>query len=128
MNTAVFIQRKMRMFFPLFYLHMVTFHRVVTGNILNAYFKNNTNESMFTYYYSVLTTSDRNNLRCLIKCHQIISTTSCIGINVNTVTGECIYFNLLPIVDQTGNYQMTPRSENWISYYKYPGKYLPLPK
>ena len=99
---------------------MVTFHRVVTGNILNAYYKNNTDKSMFTYYFSAVKIMDTNNKRCLMKCHQKI--TSCTGINVNTVTGECICFDLLPIFDQNGNYQMTARNENWISYYKYPGK------
>ena len=110
----------MWMLFSLCCLRMMIFHCVVTGNILNAYFKNSTGESMFTYYFSAVRIMDTNSLRCLMKCHQKI--TSCTGINVNTKTGECTCFDLLPIVDQSGNYQTTTRSENWVSHYKYPGK------
>ena len=66
---------------------MVTFHNMVTGNILNEYFKNSTGESMFTYYFSAVRMMDTNNLRCLMKCQKI---TSCTGIDVNTVTGEFV--------------------------------------
>ena len=104
----------MRKIFTLLYIHLV--YVTLDGRLINIDYVKNKDEQMFTHYFSVVRTTERSTTGCLAKCGR--ASIQCAGININQVTGECVGFNTLPVIDQNGNYEMIPRDANWISYYR----------
>ena len=96
------------------YIHMA--YVTLDGRLLNINYVKNKDTQMFTHYFSVVRTTERSTKGCLAQCGR--ASVQCAGININQVTGECVGFNTLPVVDQNGNYEMIPRDANWISYYR----------
>ena len=86
------------------------------GRLININSVKNKDAQIFTYYWSVVRTTERNAIGCLAKCGR--AAVDCTGININKATGECVGFNTLPVVDQNGNYEEIPGDANWISYYR----------
>ena len=73
------------------YLCATLFNGCITGTIKQMSFERNNDGMMFTFYFRATSSRGKSRIGCLVECG--IVSTDCVGVDINTVTRECLGYD-----------------------------------